>query len=141
MVHDCFYSKKVEPANTRYHTLDKELFASTWGLQNWNQYLEDLQFHILTNLKLLTSFQYTIRSSFTLSISSPRLYLTVYLHHSSHSWLIQCSLTLILELKPMTFGLVSYLRKAQAVDQQTQSLQLSPSNLLDNPSNSTRQLK
>jgi cleavage and polyadenylation specificity factor subunit 1 len=49
-----FYSKKLEPAQTRYSAFDRELWACFAGIRHFRHMLEGWQFAILTDHKPLT---------------------------------------------------------------------------------------
>ncbi len=49
-----FYSKKLEPAQTRYSAFDRELYACVAGIRHFRYMLEGRKFTIYTDHKPLT---------------------------------------------------------------------------------------
>ena len=56
-----FFSRKLNPAETRYSTFDRELLAVFLGIKHFQHFLEGRTFHVLTDHKPLT-FALTSRS-------------------------------------------------------------------------------
>ena len=49
-----YFSKKLQPAETRYSTFDQELFAIYLAIKHFRHFVKGRRFHILTDHKPLT---------------------------------------------------------------------------------------